>query len=140
MEYHGASWVSGSSDGDSLADSTILHPSSLANTRSEGCFKQTKPHMAALSASGFAPRVGSEQQLKAPRPQPIRRSSSDLFECIDSFKNGMPEPQARHIFAQIVSVVASLDRQNIYHLDLKDENVVVDANFDVRLDLPFHFL
>lgn len=51
--------------------------------------------------------------LPPPRPM-LRKSSCDLFECIEQHSR-FPEKQAKHIFAQIVDVVYSLDRMGICH-------------------------
>jgi serine/threonine protein kinase len=61
-----------------------------------------------------------------------RRPSHDLFECIEQsqFKR-LSEKQARHVFAQIVDAVLYLDSWGISHCDIKDENILVNADFNV---------
>jgi serine/threonine protein kinase len=67
------------------------------------------------------------------RPAPMeRRSSCDLFECIEQHSH-LSEDRARWVFAQIVEAVYDLDRRGICHRDIKDENCVVDADFNVKL-------
>lgn len=67
------------------------------------------------------------------RPAPMqRRTSRDLFECIEQH-NRLSEEQARWVFAQVVETVWHLDRIGISHRDIKDENCVVDADFNVKL-------
>lgn len=61
-----------------------------------------------------------------------RRSSCDLFECIEQHSY-FPEDRARWIFAQIVEAVYELGKKGIYHRDIKDENCVVDRDFNVKL-------
>lgn len=63
-------------------------------------------------------------------PLCFRRSSCDLFECIEQKK--LSEDEARLIFAQMVSVIHYLDANSISHMDIKDENVVIDQNLKVR--------
>ena len=74
--------------------------------------------------------------LAVPPPRPammIRRPSHDLFECIET-QPKFTESQARYIFAQIVEAVAYLDwTHNIVHRDIKDENIVIDSNLQVKL-------
>ncbi|TPX46215.1 hypothetical protein CcCBS67573_g10328 [Chytriomyces confervae] len=57
-------------------------------------------------------------------------TSFDLFECID---HRLPDPVARKIFAQIALAVNYLHANGIVHRDFKDENVVVDSNYNIRI-------
>ncbi|SNX83648.1 related to serine/threonine-protein kinase [Melanopsichium pennsylvanicum] len=67
------------------------------------------------------------------RPTPMqRRTSCDLFECIEQHSR-LTEEQARWVFAQVVETVWHLDRIGICHRDIKDENCVVDSDFNVKL-------
>ncbi|KAJ3072640.1 hypothetical protein HDU98_003218 [Podochytrium sp. JEL0797] len=57
--------------------------------------------------------------------------STDLFDCIEHtrFDNTL----ARHVFKQIMQAVHHLHSLNISHRDLKDENIVIDDTFRVKL-------
>ncbi|KAK8751737.1 hypothetical protein OTU49_010021, partial [Cherax quadricarinatus] len=56
----------------------------------------------------------------------------DLFEFID--RNPiLEEPLAAHIFRQIVSALTYLHSLNIIHRDVKDENVILNNKFHVKL-------
>ncbi|KAI8352019.1 kinase-like domain-containing protein [Mortierella sp. GBAus27b] len=78
---------------------------------------------------------GSEQELYVEPPKPsllVRRTSCDLFECIEHHSK-FSESQARMIFKQIVECVEYLDSRGICHRDIKDENIVIDNDFKVKL-------
>ncbi|KAI0051909.1 kinase-like protein [Auriscalpium vulgare] len=69
-----------------------------------------------------------------PRPDFIRRPSHDLFECIEQSRHKrLSESQARFIFAQIADAVHYLDSQGVTHCDIKDENILVDDELNVKL-------
>ncbi|KAJ3092780.1 hypothetical protein HK102_003043, partial [Quaeritorhiza haematococci] len=59
-----------------------------------------------------------------------RRTSYDLFECIDTV---IPEYICRKIFAQIAFAVEHMHIQHVCHKDLKDENIVVDENYCIKI-------
>ncbi|KAJ3301086.1 hypothetical protein HDU76_005848, partial [Blyttiomyces sp. JEL0837] len=61
-----------------------------------------------------------------------RRTSCDLFECIDAHKK-IPEPIAKKIFAQIALAVEYLHGKQIVHRDLKDENIVIDSDYRAKI-------
>ncbi|KAF9412513.1 hypothetical protein BGZ94_001013, partial [Podila epigama] len=62
----------------------------------------------------------------------VRRTSCDLFECIEHHSK-FSESQARMIFKQIVECVYYLNSKGICHRDIKDENIVIDNDFVVKL-------
>ncbi|KAI8609273.1 kinase-like domain-containing protein, partial [Chytriomyces sp. MP71] len=57
-------------------------------------------------------------------------SSCDLFECIDE---RIPEKQAKRIYAQIALAVDYLHQSDIVHRDLKDQNVVIDVRYNIKI-------
>ncbi|XP_061097057.1 PAS domain-containing serine/threonine-protein kinase isoform X1 [Conger conger] len=56
----------------------------------------------------------------------------DLFEFIER-QPRLDEPLASYIFRQLVAAVAYLRGKGILHRDIKDENVIIDTGFNVRL-------
>ncbi|KAI9179645.1 hypothetical protein H9P43_004973 [Blastocladiella emersonii ATCC 22665] len=79
------------------------------------------------------PTIQRSNTEPAQRPPTIgRRHSMDLFECIEA-NSRLSEDIARKIFAQVVSAVHHLDSYRIVHRDIKDENIVVDQHFNVKL-------
>lgn len=83
------------------------------------------PALAASRLDGSRPPVTSIPNLKVCSP-------SDLFECIDKHSY-LAENTAQWIFAQVVEAVYCLESLGIYHRDIKDENCVIDSDFNVKL-------
>lgn len=77
-----------------------------------------------------APPIGSAAANEAAVVK--EESPCDLFECIECHYY-LPEETIHHIFVQLYDVVRYLAEQNIVHRDLKDENVVVDADYRIKI-------
>ncbi|KAG1042528.1 hypothetical protein G6F46_000566 [Rhizopus delemar] len=110
MELHGSQWATNSSTEN--------------NSRS--------PALSETSHSTCSSLMDSPLEQYLPTPVIKRRTSCDLFECIERH-NYFQEPLARAIFKQIVECVAYLDVLGICHRDIKDENIVIDDQYQVKL-------
>lgn len=61
-----------------------------------------------------------------------RRSPCDLFECIEAHAH-LPESTVFLIFSQILDAVLYLRHRGLVHRDLKDENIVINEAYRVKL-------
>ena len=68
-------------------------------------------------------RNGSKDHASVPR---------DLFSMLDRF-HALSESVARHIIRQLLSALLYMHSCSVYHLDIKDENVLVNDAFTVKL-------
>ncbi|KAF7730391.1 hypothetical protein EC973_002197 [Apophysomyces ossiformis] len=131
MELHGTQWEP--------ATVEVTHNNTQAATHS--------PALSQTSEDSFTSSVDTrlEEEYPSPSRMFVRRTSCDLFECIERHHN-FEEPLARVIFRQIAECVAHLDRMGICHRDIKDENIVIDSQYKVKLidfgsavTLPRHY-
>jgi serine/threonine protein kinase len=58
--------------------------------------------------------------------------ATDLYECIER-RGSFPENQARYIFNQILDAVSHLHSLNLVHRDIKDENILIDQDYQIKL-------
>uniref|UniRef100_A0A8C2K8H7 PAS domain-containing serine/threonine-protein kinase n=1 Tax=Cyprinus carpio TaxID=7962 RepID=A0A8C2K8H7_CYPCA len=56
----------------------------------------------------------------------------DLFEFID-LQPRLDEPLASYIFRQLVAAVSYLRGKRVLHRDIKDENIIINSKFQIRL-------
>ncbi|KAI9280771.1 kinase-like domain-containing protein [Sporodiniella umbellata] len=97
--------------------------------------ENSAPRSPALSETSFSTCssiLDSPTEEYLPTPVIKRRTSCDLFECIERH-NYFQEPLAKTIFKQIASCVAYLDILGVCHRDIKDENIVIDDQYQVKL-------
>ncbi|ORY96829.1 kinase-like domain-containing protein [Syncephalastrum racemosum] len=122
MELHGTQWSSTAVDMRASASASASHSPALSQASEDSYYSSS-------------PRTPIDERLPTPPPPQqmfARRTSCDLFECIERHHN-FDEPLAKQIFRQIVDCVAYLDTLGICHRDIKDENIVIDDQFRVKL-------
>ena len=112
MELYGCEWKSSHAS----SSSSSSYPSPITPNSS---YDETNDFNASMSI----PTTIKQQK--------VRRSSCDLFECIES-QTKLSESETHKIFKQIVQCVDDLSNVGIYHRDIKDENIVVDSDFKVN--------
>lgn len=137
MELFGCEWKK-----VPTGDESLPSLSSSSETIASSANSSSSP----VTPNGFGPDdfISSElvsfpflpfpQQQQQPKKK-VRRSSCDLFECIERHTK-LSESQTHKIFKQIVQCVYDLSNIGIYHRDIKDENIVINSDFNVR---PKHF-
>lgn len=149
MEHHGSPWQLPEKDKSNgispHLNSSVTSPSDLPALAAAVAAQslQQKPNfllpaseftLSPLSSpTSFSPTTNfsSLAILSPPKPVPMaRRSSCDLFECIEQHSR-FSEEVAKFVFAQIVEVVWALGKMGICHRDIKDENIVIDNTFRV---------
>lgn len=143
MEMHGTPWKAPEPD----AQESTMAPSAEEPRVEAPANPQvavyapdsSKPSEAVILAesptdSANSGSTGKKSGLAPPaRPAPMeRRTSRDLFECIEQHTR-FPEDRAAWVFAQIVEAVYFLDKLGICHRDIKDENCVIDSDWNVKL-------
>ncbi|KAF8988356.1 hypothetical protein BGZ52_011316 [Haplosporangium bisporale] len=146
MELHGTPWSASNpllNKNANNGPSNMLEAMAAAtlNQQRKGSFTSSTsmssfPTTTSTSSSSSSLSSGESSPIEAyepPRPALlVRRTSCDLFECIEHHSK-FSESQARMIFKQIVECVSYLNAKGICHRDIKDENIVIDNDFVVKL-------
>ncbi|GAA5821066.1 hypothetical protein JCM10212_003099 [Sporobolomyces blumeae] len=79
------------------------------------------PQATAAASPGTTPTSGPPGQ------------GQDLFDFVDLHPTGLPPAPIARILSQVADALAFLHEHSIVHRDIKDENVVLDPNGNVRL-------
>lgn len=150
MEMHGTPWQApkateteqATKDAPQLADKESKSPSAIVpESPKVAVFAPdgTDTTDSAITPSAIVARAPQDAESKSgsgltpPRPAPMeRRTSHDLFECIEQHTR-FSEDVAAWVFAQIVEAVYYLAKLGICHRDIKDENCVIDSDWNVKL-------
>ncbi|KAF9209813.1 hypothetical protein BGZ49_000534 [Haplosporangium sp. Z 27] len=148
MELHGTPWSASNplliknngannntSMTEAMANATLSQRGSISTSTSSSMSSSSFQSTSTSSSSTSLSHSGSESDLYVEPPKPsllVRRTSCDLFECIEHHSK-FSESQARMIFKQIVDCVDYLNSKGICHRDIKDENIVIDNDFKVKL-------
>lgn len=122
---------------EAMAATTLNQRNGLpgSNSTSSSTSSNSFTSSSTSSSSSSLSHSGSDNELYVEPPKPallVRRTSCDLFECIEHHSK-FSESQARMIFKQIVECVDYLNSRGICHRDIKDENIVIDNDFRVKL-------
>jgi len=142
MEHHGTPWKAPNSEAVEYKAEVKPHSTAMKPSKSQpNAAPIVSPTVAvyapesdvAVSSDNIAIPVKANSLPAPPRPAAMeRKSSCDLFECIEQHSR-LSEDKARWVFAQIVEAVYYLDKRGICHRDIKDENCVIDSDFNVKL-------
>ncbi|GAA6033255.1 hypothetical protein JCM8097_003019 [Rhodosporidiobolus ruineniae] len=141
MEHHGSPWQPAEKPPkESLSRSGPADLPALASSPMQPTLSSNLPRILNVSPTSSPILMASHHaqppspaRLSPPRPASMeRRSSCDLFECIEAHSR-FDERTARYVFAQVVEIIYALGQMGIVHRDLKDENLVIDAAYRVKL-------
>ncbi|CAO3676399.1 unnamed protein product [Umbelopsis vinacea] len=128
MELHGTQW--------SATNPQLVTPESRLSKLAAA----TEQQQLRSGLSNLGPPTPPEEPYSFPedehgQPRPnllVRRTSCDLFECID-YHSKFSENLAKRIFRQIIECVSYLNDIGVCHRDIKDENIVIDNSYVVKL-------
>lgn len=151
MELHGTPWTSSNpvlqgSRGDATRKTSSAPPTTspvskkggLVGAVNRGADPPSRLTPSPQDAYDPQPDLPSHRSRDAPIPPPpprpamVRRASCDLFECIEHHSK-FSENKAKLIFRQVVECVHYLNSKGICHRDIKDENIVIDKDLNVKL-------
>ncbi|GAA5954123.1 hypothetical protein JCM21900_002895 [Sporobolomyces salmonicolor] len=89
--------------------------------------------MPQATASAFPSPAPSSSGSSSGSSSTSSAHGQDLFDYVDLHPSGLALPTIRHILGQVADALAFLHEHSIVHRDIKDENVVLDAEGNVRL-------
>ncbi|KAF9193291.1 hypothetical protein BGZ50_007551 [Haplosporangium sp. Z 11] len=143
MELHGTPWSAAATNSNSgkpsiadLAQATLNQQmksgGSMSGSTSTTSSESSFPGSTSSSSSSLNQLAEGGLDEPPKSALSVRRTSCDLFECIEHHSK-FSESQARVIIKQIVECVYYLNSRGICHRDIKDENIVIDNDFVVKL-------
>ncbi|KAG0079560.1 hypothetical protein BGZ93_000801 [Podila epicladia] len=137
MELHGTPWSASNPLLNKSGNMMEAMAQATLNQRNSA-MPSSGSNSTSSSSSSFPSSSSSSSLTDSEAHEPpkaallVRRTSCDLFECIEHHSK-FSESQARVIFKQIAQCVDYLNSRGICHRDIKDENIVIDNDFVVKL-------
>ena len=114
MEHHGNPWVIPDRDSNNNKSAPCTLGASPGNDEVPEISFASDMSGSPASSTGPPTPISPLPPTKLAPPPMLRRSSCDLFECIEQHSR-LPEDQARFVFGQIVDVVHYLATMGICH-------------------------
>ncbi|GAA6044375.1 hypothetical protein JCM8097_004901 [Rhodosporidiobolus ruineniae] len=92
-------------------------------------FEDNEYYMLVMPQATASPSTAFPSSVLSSTP----RHGQDLFDYVDAHPNGLAVPDIQRILRQLTDAIYFLHEHSIVHRDIKDENVVLDAEGTVRL-------
>jgi serine/threonine protein kinase len=94
-------------------------------------FKHIAKHLSSSKSTKFVDKKGNESEVAYIASELI--PNGELFSYLANGLGGLPDSIIKHYARQIMLALTYTHQMGYAHRDLKCENILLDANFDIKL-------